>query len=151
MEMHHSVLRTWQHLHWYHWQIINKSTISYTLYTIFWGVMLTTHPLLVPRLRKSRSYTSCHSKAPLWSIIGPLYLYTIFCIQYKLIIHQLHSTSQYSNSSSAVTWLLTYSVDHPCHCVCGIFYHTKCSKVFCLYYWLATNINTSLYTLFKGI
>jgi hypothetical protein len=26
------------------------------------GVMLTTHPLLVPRLRKSRSYTSCHPK-----------------------------------------------------------------------------------------
>jgi hypothetical protein len=26
------------------------------------GVMLTTHPLLVPRLIKSRSYTSCHPK-----------------------------------------------------------------------------------------
>jgi hypothetical protein len=26
------------------------------------GAMLTTHPLLVPRLRKSRSYTSCHPK-----------------------------------------------------------------------------------------
>jgi hypothetical protein len=37
------------------------------------GVMQTTHPLLVPRLRKSRSYTSCHPNAPLWSVTGPLY------------------------------------------------------------------------------
>jgi hypothetical protein len=35
-------------------------------------VMLTTHPLLVPRLRKSRSCTSCHPNAPLWSVTGPL-------------------------------------------------------------------------------
>jgi hypothetical protein len=39
------------------------------------GVMLTTHPFLVPRLRKSRSYTCCHLNAPLWSITGPLYIY----------------------------------------------------------------------------
>jgi hypothetical protein len=39
------------------------------------GVMLTTHPLLVPRLTKSRSYTSCHRNAPLGSVTGPLYLY----------------------------------------------------------------------------
>jgi hypothetical protein len=38
------------------------------------GVMLTTHPLLVPRLRKSVSCTSCHPDAPLWSVTGPLYL-----------------------------------------------------------------------------
>jgi hypothetical protein len=37
--------------------------------------MLTTHPLLVPRLRKSRSYTSCHPNAPPWRLTGPLYLY----------------------------------------------------------------------------
>jgi hypothetical protein len=37
--------------------------------------MLTTHPLLVPRLRKSRSYTSCHPNAPLWSVTGPLCLF----------------------------------------------------------------------------
>jgi hypothetical protein len=37
--------------------------------------MLTTHPLLVPRLRKSRRYTSCQPNAPLWSVTGPLYLY----------------------------------------------------------------------------
>jgi hypothetical protein len=37
--------------------------------------MLTTHPLLVPRLRNSRSCTSSHPKAPLWSVTGPLYLY----------------------------------------------------------------------------
>jgi hypothetical protein len=39
------------------------------------GVMLTTHPLLVSRLRKSSSYTSSHTYAPLWSVMGPLYLY----------------------------------------------------------------------------
>jgi hypothetical protein len=38
-------------------------------------VMLTAHPLLVPRLRKSRSYTSCHPNAPLWSVTGPIYLF----------------------------------------------------------------------------
>jgi hypothetical protein len=39
------------------------------------GVMLTTHPLLVPRLRKSRSYTYCRPDAPLWSATGPLYVF----------------------------------------------------------------------------
>jgi hypothetical protein len=39
------------------------------------GVMLTTHPLLVSRLRNSRSCTSCHPNAPLWSVTGPVYLY----------------------------------------------------------------------------
>jgi hypothetical protein len=39
------------------------------------SVMLTAHPLLVSRLRKSRSYTSCHPDAPLWSVTGQLYLY----------------------------------------------------------------------------
>jgi hypothetical protein len=42
------------------------------------GVMLTTHPLLVPRLRKSRSYTSCHPNAPLWNVTGPVYLF-LYC------------------------------------------------------------------------
>jgi hypothetical protein len=37
------------------------------------GVMLTTHPILVPRLRNSRSYTTCHPNAPLWSVTGPLF------------------------------------------------------------------------------
>jgi hypothetical protein len=41
--------------------------------------MLTTHPLLVPRLRKSRSYTSCHPNAPLWSVTGPLYTFFYHC------------------------------------------------------------------------
>jgi hypothetical protein len=45
--------------------------------------MLTTHPLLVPRLRNSRSYTSCHPNAPLWSVTGPLYLYLFFTHSYK--------------------------------------------------------------------
>jgi hypothetical protein len=34
-------------------------------------------PLPVPRLRKSRSYTSCHPDAPLWSVTGPLHLYLL--------------------------------------------------------------------------
>jgi hypothetical protein len=38
------------------------------------GVLLTTHPLLVQRLRKSRSYISYHPNAPVWSVTGPLYL-----------------------------------------------------------------------------
>jgi hypothetical protein len=42
--------------------------------------MLTTHPLLVPRLRKSRSYTSCHPDAPLWSVTGPLHLYFYYAV-----------------------------------------------------------------------
>jgi hypothetical protein len=41
------------------------------------GVMLTTHPLLVPRLRTSRSYTSCHPDAPIWGVTGPLY-FTVY-------------------------------------------------------------------------
>jgi hypothetical protein len=36
------------------------------------GVMLTTHPLLVLRLRKSRSYSFSHPNAPLRSVTGPL-------------------------------------------------------------------------------
>jgi hypothetical protein len=47
------------------------------------GVMLTTHPLLVPRLRKSRIYTSCHPNAPLWSVTGPLYLFTFSHVCYR--------------------------------------------------------------------
>jgi hypothetical protein len=42
------------------------------------GVMLTTHHLPVPRLRKSRSYTSCHPDAPVWGVTGPLYLIYIY-------------------------------------------------------------------------
>jgi hypothetical protein len=38
------------------------------------GLMLTAHPLVVPRLRKCRNYTSCHTNALLWSVAGPLYL-----------------------------------------------------------------------------
>jgi hypothetical protein len=44
------------------------------------GVMLTTHPVLVPRLRKRKSYTSCHPNAPLCSVTGPLYLFNFYCI-----------------------------------------------------------------------
>jgi hypothetical protein len=38
-----------------------------------WGVMLTTHPHLVPRLRISRSYTSSPPQAPPWRVAGSLY------------------------------------------------------------------------------
>jgi hypothetical protein len=52
------------------------------------GVMLTTHPLIVPWLRKSRSYISSHPNAPLWSVTGPLYLY----LYYFLIARRVVST-----------------------------------------------------------
>jgi hypothetical protein len=48
--------------------------------------MLTAHPLLVPRLRKSRSYTSCHPIAPLWSVTGPLHL---FCLPVTYLAYML--------------------------------------------------------------
>jgi hypothetical protein len=49
------------------------------------GVMLTTHPLLVPRLKKSRSYTSCHPNAHLWSVTGPLYIFLVKIID-KIVL-----------------------------------------------------------------
>jgi hypothetical protein len=45
--------------------------------------MLTTQPLLVPRVRKSRSYTSCHPDAPLWSVTGPNYLFQHLSRRYR--------------------------------------------------------------------
>jgi hypothetical protein len=44
------------------------------------GVIPTTHLLPMPRLRKSRSYTSClpNPQAPSWRLAGPLYLFTKF-------------------------------------------------------------------------
>jgi hypothetical protein len=42
------------------------------------GVMLTTHPLLLPKKWRSRSCTSPHPKAPVWSVGGPLYLLNFF-------------------------------------------------------------------------
>jgi hypothetical protein len=53
--------------------------------------MLTTHPLPVPRLRKSRSYTSCHSNAPLWSVTGPLYLYLLLNLRRRVHLEKLIS------------------------------------------------------------
>jgi hypothetical protein len=43
------------------------------------GVMLTTYPLLMQRLRKSRSYTFSQPNVPLRSVTGALYLY-LCCI-----------------------------------------------------------------------
>jgi hypothetical protein len=53
------------------------------------GVTLTTHPLLVPRLRKSRSYTSCHPNVPRWGVTGPLYLLTASVTCYLHLIVKL--------------------------------------------------------------
>jgi hypothetical protein len=56
------------------------------------GLMLTTHPLLVLKLRKSRSYTSCHPKAPLWGVTGPLYLLPFTYPIDEKIFHILHAS-----------------------------------------------------------
>jgi hypothetical protein len=42
------------------------------------GVMLTAHPLLVPRSGKSISYTSFPSKRHPWRVAGRLYLFQHF-------------------------------------------------------------------------
>jgi hypothetical protein len=55
------------------------------------GVMLTTHSLLVPRLRKSRSYTSSHPEAPLSSKTGQLYLFTSCC---NILLVDLHDNGK---------------------------------------------------------
>jgi hypothetical protein len=61
------------------------------------GVMLTTHPLLVPRLRKSRSYTSSHPNAPLWSVTEPLYLYLLRMWQYYTSDYLENATTMISS------------------------------------------------------
>jgi hypothetical protein len=48
--------------------------------------MLTTHPLLVPRLRKSRGYTSSYPKGPLWSVMGLDFFLTFAICGTKLCI-----------------------------------------------------------------
>jgi hypothetical protein len=69
--------------------------------------MLTTHPLLVPRLRKSGSYTSCHPNAPLWSVTGPLYLFLTFTLARERIYTS--KAVSYSTSSSYVLWRIMYA------------------------------------------
>jgi hypothetical protein len=65
--------------------------------------MLATHPLLVPRLRKSRSYTSCHPDAPLWSVTGPFYLFYVYiCIPTKHSPEVLRKTASTSVRISGV-------------------------------------------------
>jgi hypothetical protein len=66
------------------------------------GVMLTTHPLLVPRFRKSRSYTSSHPNAPLWTVTGPLYLF-LHWSRYALMQEWLETTPMTRNDISAWT------------------------------------------------
>jgi hypothetical protein len=77
------------------------------------GVMLTTHPLPVPRLRKSRSYTSTHPNAPLRSVTGPLYLYLWGHITLLYDRHNLPS----SPIIIGVTLLLL--VIYSCYCTLG--------------------------------
>jgi hypothetical protein len=62
--------------------------------------MLTSNPLLVPGLRKSRSYTSCHPDAPLWSVTGPLYL--SFCTLRNMMA---------LNNGSSICWGCVELVD----------------------------------------
>jgi hypothetical protein len=49
------------------------------------GVMLTTHPHLVPRLRMSRSYISSPPQAPSWLVAGQLYFPTVLIFADKEI------------------------------------------------------------------
>jgi hypothetical protein len=51
-----------QHCTLLEWHTINYFVLFDQVSQIMWDVMLTTYPLLVPRLRKSKSYTSSHAK-----------------------------------------------------------------------------------------
>jgi hypothetical protein len=62
------------------------------------GVMLTTHPLLVLRLRK-RSYTSSHRNAPLWSVTEPLVVWVL----YRRHTTSIRKTKLWSSVHSDVT------------------------------------------------
>jgi hypothetical protein len=88
------------------------------------GVLLTTHPLLVLRLRKSRSYTSCHPNAPLWTLTGPLYLYLIMrnssekntslhlfapCIAILSVLQTLNTLYQGQLERKNARWIFFYS------------------------------------------
>jgi hypothetical protein len=48
--------------------------------------MQTTHPLLMPRLIKSRSYTFSHPNAPLRSVTRPLYLFYLLPFTYLVFV-----------------------------------------------------------------
>jgi hypothetical protein len=61
------------------------------------GVMLTTHPLLVPRWRKLRSYTSCHPNAPLWSVTGQICVYVFMCVYIYIYTHTHTHTYTYTS------------------------------------------------------
>jgi hypothetical protein len=67
------------------------------------GLMLTIHPLLVPRLRKSRSYTSSHPNAPLWSVTGPLYLYLTLHASLINFTNSAQITTNFSNDTKKYT------------------------------------------------
>jgi hypothetical protein len=101
--------------------------------------MLTTLPLLVPRSRKSRSYTSSPpSQAPLWSVTGPLLPLrsrdkrkcrgirsTVGCTYIKegrLDSYDLRSVSVGSSTSSPAFFLHYFEVSAQClvlENVCG--------------------------------
>jgi hypothetical protein len=82
------------------------------------GVMLTTLPLLVPRLRNSRSYTSCHPNAPLWSVTGPLYLFKVDLVEVQ--------TGRWTREALTLQ-TITHFI-HKCKC-----WSTLSDKLFCTY------------------
>jgi hypothetical protein len=70
------------------------------------SVMLTTHTLLVPRLRKSRSCTSSHPNAPVWSVTGPLYLlFTLRAIYRTNIFRRINYVSKSKGECIYVSFL----------------------------------------------
>jgi hypothetical protein len=76
--------------------------------------MLTTRPLLVPRLRKSRSYTSSYPNAPLWSVTGPLYPTLL-----QLWLHI--TTSSPLPVISSFIWQINYLQSEECwYCVAAL-------------------------------
>jgi hypothetical protein len=78
------------------------------------GVMLTTHPLPVVRLRRSRNYTSC--PAHLWSVTGPLYLLTpdiIGMINSRWIRWAGHVTHGVGEMSTELLFEKLKGSDHP--------------------------------------
>jgi hypothetical protein len=49
------------------------------------GMVLTTHPILVLRLRKCASYTSFPPKCHPWHVVGPLYTYITYLSNTRIL------------------------------------------------------------------
>jgi hypothetical protein len=67
------------------------------------GVMLTAHPILVPRLRKSRSYTSSPPKRLSWRVAGQLY----FTLLFRLQCHRMNNSNTAAMQNFHLTLCLT--------------------------------------------